>query len=262
MPADSAPIGERPDEDEDLERALGDLGGLVLGGDVLEVTLGRIATLAASAIAGADGVGLAMLEPDRPETICMSHPFVREVDDIQYSLREGPCITAAAEAATVVSGSLGHDVRWRRFGPRVARLGVHSVLSLPLLLSGEVVGALNVYAHERDAFDDAALVHGETFAVAAAVSVHNARRLMQADRLATQLQAALTNRAVIDQAIGILMSRQGGTAVEAFASLRRTSQSTNVKLAQVAQDLIDEAVRRARARRQQSGTPAAPSSAP
>ena len=58
---------------------------------------------------------------------------VSEIDDIQYGIGQGPCITAAREGQTVMSGSLGSDPRWRKFGSTVARLGVHSVLSLPLV---------------------------------------------------------------------------------------------------------------------------------
>jgi hypothetical protein len=59
--------------------------------------------------------------------------FISDIDDIQYSIGQGPSITAAREGQTVMSGSLDGDARWRRFGGSVARLGVHSALSLPLI---------------------------------------------------------------------------------------------------------------------------------
>jgi AmiR/NasT family two-component response regulator len=80
------------------------------------------------------------------------------------------------------------------------------------------------------------------------VAVQNAQALAQAKRLTAQLQAALTNRAVIDQALGIIMSRTGGTAQEAFDRLRIISQKENRKLSAVADATVAEAVRRARAR--------------
>lgn len=243
----------RPDaEPTDLDESLTALSQLVLAGGDLEESLRRVAAMAAHAIPGADGVGLAMIEPDRRETVCASADFVRDVDTAQYDLEQGPCITAAAEARTVVAPDLGAAPEWPRFGPRAAALGVHSALSLPLVLGDAVVGALNVYARARDAFDATAVERGEVFAAAAAVTVHNVRQLAQAERLTVQLRAALTNRAVIDQAIGILMSRQGGTAEEAFDALKRMSQAENVKLAGIAQVLVDEAVKRARARRRDS----------
>lgn len=128
-------------------------------------------------------------------------------------------------------------------------LGVHSVLSLPLRTGETVLGAMNVYAHARDAFDDRAVELGEQFAVPAAISVQNAQILAEAQRMSQHLQAALTTRAVIDQAIGIVMSRSGVTADEAFALIRKQSQRQNLRLVVVATGIVESAVRRAGERR-------------
>jgi hypothetical protein len=115
-----------------------------------------------------------------------------------------------------------------------------------------VIGAINSYAYARDAFGDHAVQLGTQFAGPAAVSVHNAKLLTDARGRAEQLQRALSSRSVIDRAIGIVRSRSGGTAEDGFDRLIRISQGENVKLHVVAQQLVDEAVKRARARRQHS----------
>lgn len=237
----------------DLQASLADLAGMVTGTLPIEQLLAQVASFAAHAIPGADGAGVTLLRIDGAEShvevLAASKPFVSEIDEIQYVvLKEGPCITAALERRTVRSGSLGGEKMWPRFGPRVGRLGVHSALSLPLLLPDQVVGAINVYAREKDVFDEHAARLGELFAGPAAVAVHNAQVLTSALRLATQLQTALSTRPVIDQAVGLLRGRTGSTSDEAFAKLRQMSQTEHVKLAEVAQRLVDEAVRRARAR--------------
>jgi GAF domain-containing protein len=241
-------------EDGDLRESLAAMSRLATGQLALTDLLTRVAEFAVAAIPGADGAGLTLLEKGHADTIVASTPFVTEVDAIQYGMGEGPCISAALEGRTVRSGELSADEQWPRFGPRVAELGVHSVLSLPLLTPDRtVVGAMNVYAHPKNAFTDHAEHIGELFAVPAAIAVQNALVLAQAKRLAHQLRTALTSRAVIDQALGILMSRTGGTSEEAFARLRERSQADNVKLRDVAHRVVDEAVRRARARRTASG---------
>lgn len=237
----------------DLQKALGDLAGLVAGSQGLPELLTEVATFAVHAIPGADGAGVTLLRVDHPdnmvEALAASAPFVSEIDHIQYTmLQEGPCITAALERRTVRSGSLGGERMWPRFGPRVGRLGVHSALSLPLLLPGQVVGAINVYSHGKDVFDERAAELGELFAKPAAVAVHNAQLLAQARALVAQLHTALSTRPVIDQAIGLLRGRSGRSAEDAFTQLRAISQAEHRKLADVAQRIVDEAVRRARAR--------------
>ncbi len=240
-------------DEADLQTSLADLAGLVTGSRSLDEVLASVATFAAHAIPGADGAGVTLLRVDEPthrvEALAASDPFVAEIDEMQYvTLGEGPCITAALEGRTVRSGSLGGEKMWPRFGPRVGRMGVHSALSLPLLLPGQVVGAINVYARAKDVFDDHGARLGEQFAAPAAVAVHNAQLLARAQELTIQLQSALSSRPIVDQAIGLLRGRSGGTAEEAFARLREMSQSEHTKLVVVAQRLVDEAVRRARAR--------------
>ena len=236
-------------DEDDLAAGLSGLSGLLTGSRPLVATLTDIAEFAVQAIPGADGAGLTMLEEDRAQTVVASAEFVRLVDDVQYGLGEGPCLLAVQSGRTQTSGSLGGEARWPRFGPRVGRMGVHSVLSLPLLLSDRVVGALNVYAHPKDAFEVDAVRIGELFARPAAVSVHNAQVLAASQRLATQLAEALTHRAVIDQALGLIRGRSGASPEEAFDSLRVMSQSQHVKVAEVSRVLVEEAARRARARR-------------
>ena len=239
---------QRAAEDTDLQDSLSGLAQLGSSRLGLEDLLTLVATYAVQAIPGADGAGLTLLEDDRASTIVATAAFVTEVDDIQYALGQGPCISAAAEAETMMSGSLGSDPRWTRFGGRVARLGVHSVVSLPLITPDGVVGAMNVYAHAKNVFDDRAAELGEIFALPAAIAVQNAQVLAQARRLAERLQVALETRGVIDRAIGIMMSRSGGTERDAMERLRTLSQHEHRKLIEVARQVVDEAVRRATAR--------------
>lgn len=249
-PGEPAGTGSYSESDEtELAESLTALSRLSADWMSLEDLLTQVAAFAVRAIPGAEGAGLTLLEADRANVIVKSEPFVGEVDAIQYGLHEGPCISAAGQGQTMRSGSLGGDSRWPRFGPRAGRLGVHSVLSLPLITPSGVVGAMNVYAHPKDAFDERAEAIGEIFAVPAAVSVHNAQILAQAQRLAVQAQAALVSRTVIDQAIGILRSRSGGSAEDAFDRLRMISQNEHTKLTKVASAVVEEAVRRARARK-------------
>lgn len=235
--------------EDDLSLSLEDLARLLTGETSLKSTLTRVATLAVQAIPGAEGAGLTLLEQDRPQTVIATDDFVREVDDVQYGLGEGPCISAVSARRTFTSGNLGGEPMWPRFGPRVGRLGVHSALSLPLLVNDQAIGSLNVYARPHGSFDAEAVRLGEAFASPAAVSVANARALAQAERLVEQLTDALRSRAGIDQALGVVMSLTGCTPDEAFTQLREQSQARQVKLVDVARELVADAVAEAKVRR-------------
>jgi GAF domain-containing protein/anti-anti-sigma regulatory factor len=233
-----------------LQAGLEGLAIILLESRPLVETLTHVARFAAAAVPGADGVGLTVLEASRPDIMAASTDFVTAVDEAQYGLGEGPCIDVVEIRRPLVSGSLGGERRWPRFGPRAGRMGVHSVLSLPLIVADDVVGALSVYGRSRDSFSADAVRIGQRFAVPASVTVANARLLEQSRRLALQLEQALSSRRVIDQAIGILMSRGGVTAEAAFDRLRAISQGEGTKVSEVAATVVDQAVSRARARRQ------------
>lgn len=234
--------------EDDLAASLAALSGLLTGNRDLDDTLVQVAELAVAAIPGADGAGLTLLDCDGPQTVIATADFVTSVDEIQYSFMEGPSVSAVADGRSVSSGNLGGDGRWPHFGPRSGRLGVHSAMSLPLMLPHRVLGALHVYALSKDAFDAMGMTLAEGFAGPAAVSVANAQSLDHAERRSEQLANALAGRGVIDQAMGVVMSRTGGTAEDAFDRLRIQSQLRSVKLGQVARELLGDAVRRARAR--------------
>src|SRR5580692_7409190 len=151
LPSGSLSAEQASADAADLRAGIDDLAGLVAGSLGLPELLTEVSTFAVRAIPGADGAGVTLLRVDRPdnmvEALAASASFVAEIDEIQYvTLKEGPCITAALQGRTVRSGSLGGEKMWPRFGPRVGRLGIHSALSLPLMLPGKVVGAINVYA--------------------------------------------------------------------------------------------------------------------
>ena len=244
---------QREADESDLLEGLRGVAGLVAGGTGVMDLLRHMAEFAARAIPGVDGAGVTVIEmkegTPHVKAWSVTSPFVADIDKLQYTqIGEGPCITCMQTQRPAVSGSLGSDSRWPRFGGGVARMGVHSALALPMVIDGQLVGAINTYAHERDAFGAHAVELGSQFAAPAAVSVHNAQLLDRAQERTKQLQNALGTRAVIDQAIGIIRARTGVGANAAFDRLVRISQADNVKLHVVAERLVDEAVRRANVR--------------
>lgn len=242
-------------DDVDLATGMHGLSAMVSAGRGLEVVLREVAQFAAQAVPGVDGtgVGVTLIKPVGPtmgiQAWAATTAVVHEIDILQYEvLNEGPCISCMQVRRAVVSGSLGADDRWPRFGARVARLGVASALALPLLIDEQVVGSINVYARGKDVFGDHAVRLGSAFAQPAAVSVYNTQLLVAAQERAENLQRALISRKTIDQAIGIVRARTGLNEDEAFNRLKRISQTENTKLAAVAAQIVEESVRRAQSR--------------
>lgn len=247
---------QRDADEVDLSAGLRGLSGMVAGAHGVSELLGEVAEFAAHAIPGVDGASVALIDAGEGsttfQTATATAKFVHDIDAVQYGkLHEGPCITCTESRRATVSGSLGSDSRWPHFGGQVARMGVHSALSLPLIVGEHTIGAINCYADSQDAFGEHAVLLGSQFAGPAAVSIFNAGLLAGARARAEKLEEALDHRAVIDQAVGIIRSRSGVSAEVAFSRLVQMSQSGNVKLRVVAARLVDDAVRRVHARRAQ-----------
>src|ERR1700684_4342682 len=245
---------QREADEDDLRAGLRGLAGMVAGARGVFELLGEVATFAAEAIPRGGGARGALIEANkgRPtlQSTAATAGFVHTIDAVQYDeLREGPCITCMQSRRATVSGSLGADDRWPHFGGRIARMGVHSALSLPLIVGDHVIGAINCYADSHDAFGQHAVLLGSQFTGPAAGSIYTAALLAGARTRAEKLEQALDHRAVIDQAVGIIRSRSGVSAEVAFSRLVQMSQNGNVKLRVVAARLVDDAVRRAYARR-------------
>ena len=201
--------------------------------DDLDALLQQVVDAALTQIEGADHAGVTLLTRTSATTPAATDELVREVDRRQYSLGEGPCLTAAHEEADVVHApDLATDVRWPRFSAAVAPLGVASMLSFQLFTDTETIGALNIYAGRADPFTDDSISIGSLLAahaaLAAAAQVENA-----------QLRSALQTRDVIGQAKGILMERYKLDAARAFGLLVAMSQHTNTKLRDLAAELAE-----------------------
>jgi hypothetical protein len=116
-------------------------------------------------------------------------------------------------------------------------------MSYPLITGEQTIGALNMYAFKPLAPDVGMQARAAQLADRAAGALAVGLRITDERAENATLRVALTSRSVIDQAIGILIAQQQCSIDDAFALLRRTSQGRNVKLRDVAAQIVDSAQR-------------------
>ena len=208
----------------DLVESLG-----ALGNDSLDA----LTRAARDAIPGTDYASINVVREDGSvETLAPTDPIVVTIDQLQAELGEGPCFDAATNEAMFVAEDLAHDQRWLSWGPKAAALGIAAQMGVDLQHPGSGRAALNLYARRTWPFADSAET-AELFASHAALALGYARAT---DRL----QAALGSRKTIGQALGILMERYQIGEDRAFRFLVRVSQNSDVKVREVAADLVAE----------------------
>jgi len=246
MSSDDGNIFEdRTEESGDLIAASSALLTLLLSTCSVEKFMSELATLAADVVVPAASCGITARSNGHPVTVATSDPRAAQVDEVQYGENEGPCLETLNTGAVMDVPDLTAEARWPRYRPHALQQGVRSSLSIPLTVGETTVGALNLYGFTERAFAAAARAHLETFAGQATTALALLMRNIEQEERSGQLERALTSRSTIDQAIGVLMEQQHCTAEAAFQLLRTHSQNNNIKLRELAADIIERTAGRA-----------------
>jgi GAF domain-containing protein len=201
-------------------------------------TLSSVVELAVATIEGCDFAGLSLVVGDVVTTPVHTDPVVATVDALQHRTGEGPCLDAVAYRLIFYADDLSTDLRWLHFAPLATKTGIRSVLALPLS-SDSQVGALNLYSRYPAAFGVDGRAKAAILVSLASLALWVAHSHEDEERRAANFHAALGSRETIGEALGILMEREQVSSEQAFAILRRASQHLNIKLREVAKNLID-----------------------
>jgi GAF domain-containing protein len=229
-----------------FEAAVASLTRYFVGNQTLGETLHDVARFSIQAVPRTDHVGITLLVDGKLKTSVFTHPEVPDIDQAQYRTGDGPCIDAYRTATPYLIRSTLEPGRWQEFRDSAARHGVLSTLSLPLMAHDGAIGALNMYAEVEDAFSEEDQRVAELFATQAAFVLANAQAYWDARTLSENLDEAMKSRAVIEQAKGIIISTMGCDADEAIRVLVEQSQSQNIKLREIAAELVRNAARQSR----------------
>jgi GAF domain-containing protein len=194
-------------------------------------TLEVIVSAAVDIVPGASWAGISLASRRKVTPEVHVHDLATRLDLLQTDLGEGPALSVLRERHTVLIDDLAAEERWPSFGSTAIKYGVHSMLSFRLFVTGESLGVLELYGAAPHAFTSESVAIGEVLAQHAAVAMADAA----SDE---QLQSALATRDVIGQAKGMLMQRDGLTGLQAFTTLTRASQETNIRLVDVARMFV------------------------
>jgi GAF domain-containing protein len=224
-----------PPHDPDLSAAIVAAARTINQQTGPEKTLQAIVVAARDSVPGIDEAGISTVDKrGRVETRAATSDLVLTLDQMQYDLGEGPCVESLRDAHLVVAPYLRHDQRWPHYVPRAVAVGLRAQLAVQLYLDDQgTLGGLNLYSTRSEHIDPDAEAVAELFAGHAAIALGHAR---ERDGLHDALQC----RKVIGQALGLLAERYDMDEDRAFAFLFRASSHSNVKLRDIAQQLVDE----------------------
>ena len=200
----------------------------------LDDTLQAILAAAADSVKGFDQASLSTCDgPGRLVQRVAHGDLASRLDALQVRLAEGPAVEVVdGPASAVVVRNLRHEQRWPGYVPQAVQLGAVAQISARVRFDDTaVLGSLNLYAAAEAEIDDEAESLAEVFAAQAAVAMGGAAVI-------TQLTTALSSRKLIGQALGILMERYSLDEARALAYLRRESSHRNVKVRDLAAEVV------------------------
>lgn len=216
----------------DLAEVFGELAIDLEDAAGVEPTVGTVLEFAVATFKCTDA-GIVLVGPGRRNLRVaeVTNPVVAELYQLQIEAGKGPLIEAAEGSEPVLVDDTRTESRWPGWAEHAAGRGIGTVLHHPMLTKTRTIGVLSFYNADPGAFDAYDEALAQILCQHATVAVAYARN-------EETLTEALEARAVVGQAIGILMERHNLTERSAFSVLRRYSQDYNIKLRAVADQLI------------------------
>ncbi|SDL89699.1 GAF and ANTAR domain-containing protein [Nonomuraea jiangxiensis] len=188
-------------------------------------------------IPGRPMVSIALCAESGIRTAACSHVRAGRLDELQSATGDGPVLDAISTGRPVTATDLAADSRWRRFA--ADSRGLRSLHSEPLEFEGGPLGALTLYSDDAGEFPDAVRCSLRVSAGHLELLLRTTLGAARTREMVAQLKEALATRAIIDQALGIVMAQRRCTSHQAFEVLRQVSQSRNVKLHQLAASIVE-----------------------
>ena len=188
-----------------------------------------------------DAAGLMLVAADGDlRVMASSSETMRLLELFELQSHEGPCLDCYRTGQPVVNQDLATvNGRWPRFAAQALEAGFHSVHALPLRLRGTIIGALNLFHIEPGEMRPADVDAAQALADIATIAILQHRAVLETQHVNEQLHHALNSRVVIEQAKGMVAEREDLNMEQAFNLLRHHARNHNLRLADVASDVIN-----------------------
>jgi GAF domain-containing protein len=214
------------------------LARVVVADRELSEVLTEITGIARRAMPSVEAASVTLIREDKAFTAAYDGQMALDADELQYERGYGPCMDAGRAGQVFLVDDMRSEQRWPDYAQNVLAHGVLSSLSVPLPFQGATIGALNAYGGRPQVVDDSDIELAEEVAAWVAVAVGNAEAAARTSDDLIQMRTVMMSRACIEQANGILMERHKITEDEAYTILTHASQRTNIKLRDVAEELV------------------------
>jgi GAF domain-containing protein len=209
-------------------------------GGVTEPDAARLCEVCAD-ISGMSGAGILLMDGEvQKGSVCSSNEVSALIEELQYTLGEGPCVDAYRSDRPVIEPDLAapSTPRWLAFTPPAVEAGARAIFGFPLQVGGIRIGALNLYRDRPgplsdEQYDDALVLAGVAAQTVLAMQVQAPPGM-----LAAQLDEGADFRLVVHQAAGMVSVQLGVSVGEALVRLRAYAFANDRLLTEVAEAVV------------------------
>jgi hypothetical protein len=187
------------------------------------------------------GVGLALMTDDGPAgTVAATDGTALELEDLQFSLGEGPCVDASGSGRPVLQPDLGRTARerWPVFAAGAEDAGLAAVFAFPLRVGGIRVGVLDLYRTTAGVLSDDELADALCFADAATALLLHLQAQDAGVGLPLDLLTVLDDRAEVHQATGVVSVQAVVGLQDALLLLRARAYADQRPIGKLAHDVL------------------------
>lgn len=204
----------------------------------------RLCQLSADVIA-VSGVGVMLMSGDVPGSLCTTNAVSALIEELQFTLGEGPSMDAYNHGQVVLEPDLAdpRTPRWLAFAPKALQVGARAVFGFPLRVGAARLGALNLYQEQPGPLSDDQ--HADALVVADVVAhwVLDMQANATQGRLAQELEVGGEFYLSVHNAAGAVSVQLGVTVAEALIRMRAYAFVHDRPLRDVAQDVVDRKLR-------------------
>jgi hypothetical protein len=167
------------------------------------------------------------------------------IEELQYTLGEGPCVDAYSTDTVVAEPDLADPVvrRWPAFTPQALQAGVRAVFGFPLRVGVVHLGALNLYRDRPGLLNDEQHADALVVADVAARWVLDAQGGAPSGAVAKELEAGADFHFAVHNAAGMVSVQEEISVAEALIRLRAFAFGNERLLADVADDVVARRLR-------------------
>jgi GAF domain-containing protein len=200
----------------------------------------------AAEITATSGAGIMLFDGDTPRgSVCATNPASALVEDLQYTLGEGPCVDAHTLGVPVAEADLADPSvsRWPAFASSAVAGGVRAVFGFPIRIGAVRLGALDLYRDQPVGLSDDQHADALVMADVAARAVLSLQAGAPPGTLAAELETGSDFHLVVHQAAGMVSVQLDIPVAEALLRLRAHAFANSTPIGEVARDVVDRRLR-------------------